>query len=295
MKKIFMEEGQKINQAIRRREKMNMSLPVFPKKKGKKRYKEEHVEVLDLMEKWRKTKEIKAKEKEIQNATPLLYFAKTLEQTCTSNVVFSGGRHHGSFGSLLKKSINDIAIVPDESFKEILQIDQSNFSRIPIKEELTSLNNRFGEIFITDLASASNITLLKRYDIKSVLSLSHSNQPTRYSFLEGKYSVVHIADYEKGPQNLTESIQAIFRIIERCLSEGNLLINCFYGVSRSCAVVASYLMKKYQVNLSKAITIVRKGRKSLKISDHLLKELVDLESKLFRKKRNSDLIRIKIM
>ncbi|CAG9310255.1 unnamed protein product [Blepharisma stoltei] len=277
LKKIFTEESQKIRQEIRRNDRLNKSISVIPRTKYKRRVRNSS-QVVDLMEKLKKARELKEKEKQKKAATPLLHFAKALGQSCqscTQNVLFSSSRSSKKFGFLLKKSIIERTIAPDEPYKEILEAEKGAFSRIPIKEELT-IASRTGELFISDLNSASTASLLKRHDIRSILSIGINNQPVKYPFIENYYTV-NIVDNDSGVENFFESIPSAFKIIDKCLSEGNLLIHCYYGVSRSCAVVAVYLIKKYQISLAKAITITHKGRKSFKLSPLLEKMLLELE------------------
>ncbi|CAG9320794.1 unnamed protein product [Blepharisma stoltei] len=273
LKKIFTEERLKIREAIRNHDKLNKTLPSLPKKNNKKNLKSSS-QILDLMEKLRKSKELKEKEKQKKLTTPFLHFAKALGESCTQNVLFSSSRTN-KFGILLKKTIIERSIIPDEPFKEIIDAEIDMFSHIPIKDELTLLT-RIGELFISDLNSASNVTLLKRHEIKSILSIGTNNQPIRYPFIES-YHTVNIVDNDSAVENFNESIHAFFKIIDECLTKGNLLVHCYYGISRSCAVAAVYLMKKFQISLAKAITVVHLGRKSLKISPLLEKKLLDFE------------------
>lgn len=55
-------------------------------------------------------------------------------------------------------------------------------------------------------------------------------------------------------------IEVAYNFINNNISNGNILIHCMAGISRSVSMIAYYLMKKYHMTLVDAITIIRNNR-----------------------------------
>lgn len=59
-------------------------------------------------------------------------------------------------------------------------------------------------------------------------------------------------------------MNAIFEFIEEAMEAGeSCLIHSMHGKSRSCAVLASYLMKKYSWSLNKTLEFVNSKKEGL--------------------------------
>lgn len=61
-------------------------------------------------------------------------------------------------------------------------------------------------------------------------------------------------------ENIRRVFDICYQIIEEALSDGNILICCLCGVSRSPTIVIAYLMKKYQITPIEAFRLVRSKR-----------------------------------
>jgi len=59
-----------------------------------------------------------------------------------------------------------------------------------------------------------------------------------------------------------------------------VLVHCYAGVSRSSAIICSYLMWKYRWNLNKTLAFVVFKRIVAKPNDGFMKQLRDVEAKL---------------
>jgi Dual specificity phosphatase, catalytic domain len=178
---------------------------------------------------------------------------------------------------LHRSSIFDSYLSLDEPVRQNLE---SCISKIPYKEYLTVIGNH-GNLYISDVRSGCNLSLLKSADIRAILSIGSSQNINKFNFISGGYLNLPIEENHKSILNFKENLAKATRFIDAKLKEGNVLVCCYYGVCRSCALVIYYLMKKYMIKLEKALTIVKYGRKSCALSKSAMRILKDLESDLF--------------
>ncbi|OMJ77391.1 hypothetical protein SteCoe_23036 [Stentor coeruleus] len=182
-----------------------------------------------------------------------------------------------SITTALKNSIFDSYIIRDEPFQDI---NEAQISRIPFKENLLVSGVR-GEIYISGIRAASDLSLLMKNDIKAVVSIGNCKQAAKFTAISGGYFELPIKESEDCLSNFKEYLLKTTRFIDLKLKEGNVLISCFYGVCRSCAIVIAYLMKKYMVRLDKALAIVKSGRKCCNLSAAGIQVLTEIEFNLF--------------
>lgn len=122
----------------------------------------------------------------------------------------------------------------------------------------SQLTSRNPSIFIGNLQDARDIVMLSKLGITHVLTVAglHVYDETP-AFI--KHFVVNIADHPSS--NILEILPTCQNFIEGCLqNEGVILIHCASGISRSVTVCAMYLMCKYEINGTDALSIIRESR-----------------------------------
>jgi dual specificity phosphatase 12 len=125
-------------------------------------------------------------------------------------------------------------------------------------------------IFVSGLAAANDFTQLSHHSIKAVLSLGAQNEPAHYPTVTGGYLTIPL---ETDTQDLRPHFNAAFRFLEVNLQRANVLVHCFHGISRSCAVVAGFFIKTYKFNTQQAMGIVQSSRRQIMITPSLIREL----------------------
>jgi protein-tyrosine phosphatase len=63
-----------------------------------------------------------------------------------------------------------------------------------------------------------------------------------------------------------KKLDECFQFIEKNISNGNVLVNCQQGVSRSASVVIMYLMRKFNVGYYEGFRFVKRKRNIIKIN-----------------------------
>mmetsp|Transcript_17183 Transcript_17183/g.30913 ORF Transcript_17183/g.30913 Transcript_17183/m.30913 type:complete len:290 (+) Transcript_17183:48-917(+) len=125
-------------------------------------------------------------------------------------------------------------------------------------------------IFISGLSAANDYTQLSHNSIKAVLSLGSQNEPAHYPIVTGGYLTVPL---EADGADMRTHFNAAFRFLDSHLKKGNVLVHCFHGISRSCAVVAAFFIKTYSYTPERAIELVQAARKVTMIAPTLQREL----------------------
>lgn len=132
------------------------------------------------------------------------------------------------------------------------------------------------KLFIGDVRSANDMSQLQKHKITAILTLGKDNSPTNFPFVRYGYQTIPLEDKEAA--NLLGRLNAISQFLDLKLQKGNVLVHCYFGVSRSCAAVIGYLMKRYQLPLSDARRIVTAARPCIDLSPWFDRQLKQYEN-----------------
>ncbi len=121
-----------------------------------------------------------------------------------------------------------------------------------------------GQLFVSDWAAAENYLLLKANRIDTVVDCTaDEDAPTHVDRLKG-YHRVPVWDRPECDTYmqtlLTDPETDILGTIDAALQDGNVLVHCHAGVSRSCTVVACYLMQYQDMSLVDALRCIKANR-----------------------------------
>lgn len=227
--------------------------------------------IIDLREKYQKLKV----EREITRNAPAKLFATSLKKNIQDS--FFKTTKQSTLTSVIKKTLFEKEFIQDEPKR---QISESEMEKIPYKESLL-VTGYTGEIYISGVKAASDLSKIMKNQIKAVISIGTSKQNTNYISVTGGYQILPIVETSHKILDFHTNFMKAFQFLEKNLKEGNVLINCYYGICRSCAIVIGFLMKKYMVRLRSAVNIVKSGRKSCRLSKAAYVVLRSLEDSLF--------------
>ena len=110
-------------------------------------------------------------------------------------------------------------------------------------------------VFIGSIGSTTDLAQLKELGITHVLSVGFG---MKNPHAEMRWMGVDIMDTPK--TDLLQHVKGCHAFIAEGVASGGVLVHCHQGKSRSCAVVASYLMKTQYLTLEGAMKVVRAGR-----------------------------------
>ena len=228
--------------------------------------------VIDLREKLKTSQE---KNKTFNQDPPIDRFIEGIKKTVQGSTYKTVNQK--SFSSSLKNGIFDSYIQRDEPIRSLKETDMS---RIPYKEQLL-VSNQAGDVFISGIRASADPSLILKHEIRAVISIGNCKQTPRFTTVTFGYFDVNIVETETKIKGFKENLGKIIHFIDISLKKGNLLICCYYGCCRSPLIMCAYLMVKYRVRLDRAFTILKKGRRCIRLSQAALKYLNEIENTLF--------------
>ncbi|XP_054730012.1 dual specificity protein phosphatase MPK-4 [Anastrepha obliqua] len=133
-------------------------------------------------------------------------------------------------------------------------------------------------LYLGNLTAATHMETLKNFKITHILTLDSVPLPqhiTQASFLTTKY--VHIADMPK--EDILHHLDTCTDFISKALEQkGNVLVHCYFGVSRSSAAVIAFIMKHNDIEYQAAFDLVRSKRRFVQPNPGFMSQL-----KLYRR------------
>ena len=137
---------------------------------------------------------------------------------------------------------------------------------------MSKITNR---IFLGNHLDAKNGDFLKRNNIQMVINVAVEVPKPNYPFpmLYYKFNLNDIPE-----QSLYPYIHIIYKLINDFITnnDGNILIHCYAGISRSTSLLIAYLMLKYNVPYEEAYDFVKLKRPIINPNTGFVKQLKSL-------------------
>ncbi|CAD8141065.1 unnamed protein product [Paramecium octaurelia] len=135
-----------------------------------------------------------------------------------------------------------------------------------------------GSLFLGNIDSANDISLLKKHRITAILSVCVSKIPYIVSSRMKQYEHYILDDCEN--ENIYRYFNPSFQFIEKARQTGNVLVHCMAGISRSASIIAAYLMKKHNITFKQALQQLQRKRWQIYPNDGFVKQLLQYEKEL---------------
>ncbi|XP_023179247.2 dual specificity protein phosphatase MPK-4 [Drosophila hydei] len=133
-------------------------------------------------------------------------------------------------------------------------------------------------LFLGNLTAATHMETLKAFKITHILTLDSVPLPQHIveaSFLTTKY--VQISDMPR--EDILQHLEACVQFIAGALEQqNNVLVHCYFGVSRSSSAVIAYMMKRHGLDYQPAYELVLAKRRFVQPNAGFVAQL-----KLFRR------------
>jgi atypical dual specificity phosphatase len=100
-------------------------------------------------------------------------------------------------------------------------------------------------IFISDVDSAENIELLRKFNITHVLSLIHYNNIMVGIYDDANIEYKRIPIFDSPDELILDKFPAMIEFIANEQHGVRVLVHCECGISRSVTAVAAYLLKVF--------------------------------------------------
>ncbi|CAD8091087.1 unnamed protein product [Paramecium sonneborni] len=132
-----------------------------------------------------------------------------------------------------------------------------------------------GTLWLGDCESALDEEFLKSKGIRTVITVAGGLKLKLNGIV---HHIIEILDSE------TANIQQYFKIanewIERGFNIGGVLIHCMAGISRSAAIVISYVMEKRKMNYYQALSFVKSKRPQINPNKGFTNQLLAYSAKV---------------
>lgn len=139
---------------------------------------------------------------------------------------------------------------------------------------MTNLYNIIDRLFLSNLESAYDLSLIKKYNIKLVIRLSDDkNNPNIYDN-SIHYLNIELEDNIFSDNEMIEIAKKIFIIINSF--DGNILIHCNQGQSRSVSIIIYFLMKQYNYTYDQAFEKIKNIKSDINPNPAFQKKLKNL-------------------
>jgi len=160
--------------------------------------------------------------------------------------------------------------------------NQAMYSNVPVTFNVGRLESPNevipGRLYLGSIYAAHNTTVLKKLGITHILSVC--DEHIKIDSQQFVHKVIYVDD--KPDVDLLARFEEAHRFIE----QGNTLVHCLAGISRSATVTISYIMSKMEKTVVEATEVVHAARSCIRPNTGFLQQLERYEKLLQTKKPN---------
>jgi protein-tyrosine phosphatase len=139
-----------------------------------------------------------------------------------------------------------------------------------INRVLKEPNLIIDNIYLGNGYNASNISLLQENNIKYILNVT-KEIPNHFEYNSDiKYLQIGVMDWKS--ESIIDYFDEILRFFDSC-DNGNILVHCYMGSSRSATAVLLYLIKRKHMGLEEALEYLKNKRDIVNINKKFLEEV----------------------
>ncbi|KAF8819344.1 dual specificity phosphatase, catalytic domain-containing protein [Cardiosporidium cionae] len=143
----------------------------------------------------------------------------------------------------------------------------------------------FSWIFIGDREDAKNLSMIRAYNIKYVLNLTPKTGDggvPNFHHRDPNITYCRIPLQDNASEKLSSHFEDSWQFCEksRVREDGNLLVHCNRGISRSVAMVCAYLMKYFGVEFNTILQRIQLSRPIARPNDSFMQQLQTFDKEL---------------
>ena len=125
-------------------------------------------------------------------------------------------------------------------------------------------------VYLGSLESSYDINTLKKKGITHIISVLAGYVPPFPD--DFNYFVINTLDTEQS--NLSDAFEDCGNFISDAIStNGNVLVHCAYGRSRSATILASFLINSYGMDVDRILSLLKSKRDIVEPNPHYVKQL----------------------
>jgi protein-tyrosine phosphatase len=157
---------------------------------------------------------------------------------------------------------------------EVSRLDKNN-EHINIVEFVNRIlsepNLIIDNIYLGNGYNASNRELLKNKNIKYILNVTKEIPNHFENDNDIKYLQINVMDWKS--ETIIDHFDDILKFFDSCHNEGNILVHCYMGSSRSATAVLLYLLKRKGMGLNEGLSYLKERRDIVNINKKFLEEI----------------------
>jgi protein-tyrosine phosphatase len=139
---------------------------------------------------------------------------------------------------------------------------------------MTELYNIVDGIYLSNLDSAYDISLIKKYNIKMIIRLSDDKYNSNIYDNSIIFFNIELEDNIFSDNEMIKVAKKIFITINSF--DGNILIHCNQGQSRSVSVIIYYLIKQYNYTYDQAFEKIKNIKSDINPNPAFQKKLKNI-------------------
>ena len=170
---------------------------------------------------------------------------------------------------LLENIICDVNTISDNNninYDQYIDLSNSNIRLFPTMPYIEQLLWFYGEptyiknkIYLGSSFNAANKSMLDKHNIKYIINITAEIN----NYYPNDITYVNYKMYDNNKESILYFLEDSYKKIKQFQenNDGNILIHCFMGASRSATLVAYYLMREFNLEPYYAYKLLKKRRK----------------------------------
>ncbi len=136
---------------------------------------------------------------------------------------------------------------------------------------MSQLYKIIDNIYLSNLTSAHDLNLIKENNIKLVIRLSEYDDNINPYNNNIQFINIELEDWSIDKKKLIIICEQVFELIKSF--NGNILIHCNEGRSRSVSIIIYYLIKQYNYTYEDAYNYINNIKNNVRINSAFITEL----------------------
>ena len=206
----------------------------------------------------------KEENSEKEKGSDNIYLNEMKEELKKAAIDFRLGKTDGKEDTKIDKMLKLLKMIQLSSTIKILKDDNAPIEIIP-------------HLFLGTIGSASNIKQLQSCKITHVLCCAKGIK--NFFPNEFKYLNLDILDSEK--VKIKQYFEQTNKFIDEAIkNNGNVLVHCHAGISRSSTILMAYIMKSQKMSVDKVLALLKSKREKVNPNSGFLEQLREYEKDL---------------
>ena len=202
------------------------------------------------------------KEENNENDNPILKDMR--EELSKAALDFRQGKTEGKEDSKLDKMLKLLDMIKLSSTIKILKDDNKPIEIIP-------------HLFLGSIGSASNLKNLENSKITHILCCGSGIK----NYFPDKFKYYNIPLLDSDKEDIKKYFGSSYEFIDEAIkNNGNVLVHCHAGISRSSSILIAYIMKSQKMSLEKVLELMKSKREKVNPNTGFMKQLKDYEKEL---------------